>query len=438
MVFITCILHRTTRSHPESESEIGPSSSGNLKRNSGSPKEVEMQRSLPVSPLPSKNLKDTCMLKLEGKIDLTNISSDTSEEFTGHQEKVNSMKKRNVNFSTAETKSDKKDCSSFAICDQKSVHGTFSKDHETPSQKKLLNNSPDPSDIKPGTDATFLSNALVPSKPIFCLVNDIHANLEMNGTVFELQDNKILNSSIKNSTGTKSPEPIFIQNKMPLQQISETQSAKTESKEKYVKDTLNPSTIPVETSENIILNVSQTAEQKNNKNSSCEQKNTNSKVLTQNAATHWNELPQAACTPIYNSSEHSFGTGSPSCAWYIYHYSSSNGSFITQTYQGITSFEVQPPSTEILTAVPCTVQNVHSNLLFSQYFGYFPGEPRAYGLMPANRYFPSQMPVSSNVQLPAFSQCASYQLLPQAAYPYPPDLGVLPQVLWTYGESHKF
>ena len=388
-----------------------------------------MQRSLPDSSLPLKNLKDTCMLKSEGEIGLTSISSDTSEEFTGHQEKVNSMKKRNVNFSTAETKSDKKDCSSFAICDQKSVHETFSKDHETPSQKKLLNNSPDPSVIKPGTDATFLSNALVPSKPIFCLVSDIHASLEMNGTVFELQDNEILNSSIKNSTGTKSPEPIFIQNKIPLQQISETQPAKSESKEKYVKDTLNPSTVPAEASESMTLNVNQTAEKKKNKNS---------KVLTQNAATHWNELPQAACTPIYNAPEHSFGTVSPSCAWYVYHYSSSNGSFVTQTYRGITSFEVQPPSSEILTAVPSIVQNTHSNLLLSQYFGYFPGEPRAYGLMPANRYFPSQIPVSSNVQQPAFSQCASYQLLPQAAYPYPPDLGVLPQVLWTYGEFHKF
>ncbi|XP_036911214.1 testis-expressed protein 15 [Sturnira hondurensis] len=421
---------RTTRSHPESE--IGPSSSGNLKRSYGSPKKTEMQRSLPASPLPLKNLKDTCMLKSEGKIDLTSISSDTSEEFTGHQEKVNSMKKRNVHFSTDETKSDKKDCSSFAICDQKSVHGTFSKDHETPSQKKLLN-SPDPSDMKPETDATFLSNALVPSKPIFCLVSDVHASLEMSGTVFELQDNEILNSSIKNCTGTKSPEPIFIQNKTPLQEINETQPAKTDSKEKYVKDTLNPSTIPVETSENITLNVNQTAEQKSNKNSFSEQKkNKNSKVLTQNAATYWNGLPQAACPPIYNSSEHSFGTVSPSYAWYVYHYSSSNGSFITQTYQGITSFEVQPPSSEILTAVPSTVQNIHSNLLLSQYFGYFPGDPRAYGLMPANRYFPSEMPVSSNVQQPALSQCASYQLLPQAAYPYPPDLGVLPQVFWTY------
>ncbi|XP_053772757.1 testis-expressed protein 15 isoform X2 [Desmodus rotundus] len=76
-----------TRSHPGSESELGPSSSPNLKRNYRSPKKAEMQRSLPDSSLPLKNLKDTCMLKSEGEIDLTSISSDTSEEFTGHQEK---------------------------------------------------------------------------------------------------------------------------------------------------------------------------------------------------------------------------------------------------------------------------------------------------------------------------------------------------------------
>ncbi|XP_054421749.1 testis-expressed protein 15 [Pteronotus mesoamericanus] len=422
---------RTTRSHPKSESEIGPSSSGHLKRNHGSSKKIEMRRSLRGSSLPLKNLKDTCVLKSEGKIDLTNISSDASEDFTGQQEKVNSMKERDVNFSAAETKSDKKDCSSFAICDQKSVHGTFSKDHETPSQKKFLNNSPDPSDIRPGTDASLLSNALVPSKPIFCFVQDIHANLEMNDTVFEVQDNEILNSSIKNSTGTNSPEPIFIQNKTLVQQISETQPAKTESKGEYVMDTLNPSTVPVETSDNITLNVNQTEEEKNSKNYFSEQKNKNPKVPAQNATTYWNELPQAACTPIYNSSEHSFGTVYPSCAWYVYHYSSSNGNFITHTYQGVTSFEVQSPS-EILTAVPSSVQNTHSNLLCSQSFGYFVGGPQAYGIMPANRYFPSQIPIFSNVQQPAFSQCASYQPLLQATCPYPPDSGVLPQVLWTY------
>lgn len=372
------------------------------------------------------------MLKSEGTIDLTNISSATSEDFTGQQGNVNSMKKRDVTFRAAETKSDKKECS-FVIRDQKSVDGTFSKDHETPSQK-LLNNSPGPSDIKPGTDAAaLLPNASVPSKPVFCFARDILANLEMNDTVSELQDNEILKSSITNSTGTNSPEPIFIQNKIPVPQINETQPAKTESKEKYMKDTLNRSTAPVETSESISLNVNQTAEY----SFSEQQNNENSKVLTQNAARYQNELPQSARTPIYNSSEHSFGTLNPSYAWCVYHYSSSNGSSITQTYQGITSFEVQPLPPEMLTTVPSTVQNTHSNLLYSQYFGYFAGGPQACSFMPANTYFPSQMPISYTVQQPAFSQYASYQPLPQAAYPYPPNSGVLPQVPWTYGEFHK-
>ncbi|XP_016064476.1 PREDICTED: testis-expressed sequence 15 protein [Miniopterus natalensis] len=418
----TTLKHaRTTRSHPKSESEIGPSSSNNQQRSFGSPKKVEMQRSLPGSPLPLKNLKDTCTLKSAEKIDLTKVSSDASENFSGQQGNVNSMKKRDVNFSAAEAKRDKKDYY-FVIFDQKSIDGTFSEDHETPSQK-FLNNSLDPSDIKPGTDASLLPAASVPSKPIFCFVRDIHANLEMNDTVIELQDNEILNSSIKNSTGTNSPEPIFVQNKIPVPQINETQPAKAESKEKYMKDTSKPSTVPVEASENIALNVSQAAEQ---------QSNEDSKALTQNAATYEHEPPQYGCTPIYNASEHSFGTLYPSYTWCVYHYSSNNGSAITQTYQGIASLEVQPLAPEMLTAVPSTVQNTHSDLLYSQYFDNFAGGPQTYDFMPENGYFPSQIPVSYNVRQPAFSQYASYQPLPQAAYPYPPDSGVLSQVPWTY------
>uniref|UniRef100_F1RX69 Uncharacterized protein n=1 Tax=Sus scrofa TaxID=9823 RepID=F1RX69_PIG len=75
---------RTTRSHPKSENEIGPGSSDSL-RNHVSPKKVEIQRSLPGSLLPLKNLKDTCTLKSEGKTGLTSISSTTSEDFTGQQ-----------------------------------------------------------------------------------------------------------------------------------------------------------------------------------------------------------------------------------------------------------------------------------------------------------------------------------------------------------------
>nr|XP_012639579.1 testis-expressed sequence 15 protein isoform X2 [Microcebus murinus] len=423
---------RSTESHPKSEKKMESTSSGNLKRNHVlSPEKIEMQRLLPGSLSPLKNLKDSCSLKAESKIDL-NISSDTSQHFTGQQGNLNSMKKKNKNFCAAETNSDKKDCAAFVICDQKSTDGTFSKDHETFSQKFLKNSSDSTQqscllDIKPGADASLEPNTSVLSKPVFHFVKDIHTNLEMNDTVLELQDNEVLNSSIKNSTCMTSPEPIFIQKRIPVLEISKTQSAKSEAEEKYMKDTLNPSTISFEASGHITLNVNQTAEY----SFSEQQNDENSKVLTQNAATCRDELPQSACTPVYNSSENSFGTSYPYYAWCVYHYSSSNGNTITQTYQEITSYEVQPPSSGMLTAVASTVQSTHSNLLYSQCFSYFAGEPQAHGFVPANGYFQSQMPISYSFQQPIFSQYASHQPL-QAAYPYLPNPAVLPEFSWIY------
>ncbi|XP_063673069.1 testis-expressed protein 15 isoform X3 [Pan troglodytes] len=428
---------RTTGSHPKSENKIVPSSCDSLKRNHLTPKKVEMQRSLPGSLLPLENPKDTCASKSESKIDLT-VSSDAPDHFSGQQENLNSMKKRNVNFSAAETKSDKKDCAAFAICDQKSVHGTFSPDHETLLQK-FLKNSPDPtqksclSDINPETDVSLVPDASVLSKPIFCFVKDVHPDLEMNDTVFELQDNDIVNSSIKNSSCMTSPEPICIQNKIPTLQINKLQPAETESEDKYMKDTLNPNTVHTfGASGHITLNVNQGAEY----SLSEQQNDENSKVLTQNAATYWNELPQSACNPTYNSSEHLFGTSYPYSAWCVYHYSSSNGNAITQTYQGITSYEVQPSPSGLLTTVASTAQGTHSNLLYSQYFTYFAGEPQANGFVPVNGCFQSQIP-ASNFRQPIFSQYASHQPLPQATYPYLPNRFVPPEVPWVYAPWHQ-
>ncbi|XP_054556812.1 testis-expressed protein 15 isoform X2 [Talpa occidentalis] len=409
---------RNTKSHPGSENEVRPNSCDNQEKSHISPKMVQIQRSPPGSLLPLRNLKDICTSNSENKIDLTKTSSDTSEDFTSQQGNLNSIKKRNVNFSVAETKSDKKDDYSLSVYNKKCVDGTFSKIHEAPSQK-LLKNCPGPTEKtcpsyrKPEIDPSLLSNATVPSKPVFHFVKDIHANLEVNDTVFELQDNEILNSSFKNSACTSPPESIFIQNKVPTLQINKTQPAETESKEKYIKDTLNSSTLSIGAAENTFFG-------RNNENS-----------VTQNAAVYWNELPQFSCTPTYNSSEHSFGTSYPYYAWCVYHYSSSSGNSITQTYQGITSYEVQPSPPGMLTTV-ASVQNTHSNLLYSQYFGYFSGESQANDFVPGNGYFQSQMPVSYNFQQPIFSQCASHQPLPQAAYPYSPDSGVLPEVPWTY------
>uniref|UniRef100_A0A2K6TNS2 Testis expressed 15, meiosis and synapsis associated n=2 Tax=Saimiri boliviensis boliviensis TaxID=39432 RepID=A0A2K6TNS2_SAIBB len=422
---------RTTGSHPQSEKKIVSSSSNNLKRNHLTPKKVEMQRSLPGSLL--ENPKDTCTSKSESKIDLT-----VSERFTGQQENLTSMKKTNVNFSAAETKSDNKDCAAFVICDQKSVYGTFSPDHETVMQK-FLKNSPDPtqksclSDINPGTDVSLVPDTSVLSKPITCFEKDSHIDSEMNDRVFKLQDNDIVNSSIKNSTCMTSPEPIFIQNKIPTLQINELQPAETESEDKYMKDTLNPNTVHTfGGSGHITVNVNQTAEY-----SFSEQQNgENSKVLTQNATTYWNELPQSACTPVYNSSENLFGTSYPYYSWYVYHYSSSNGNAITQTYQGITSYEVQPSSSGLLTTVANTTQSTHSNLLYSQYFTYFAREPQANNFVPVNGYCQSQIPAAYNFQQPIFPQY-SHQPLPQATYPYLPNLDVPPEDPWTYTPWHQ-
>ncbi|XP_044081365.1 testis-expressed protein 15 [Neovison vison] len=413
---------RTTRSHPESPSDKGATSSDNLKRNHVSPKKIEVERSLPDSLLPSKNLKDTCTSKPEDRIDLTNISSNTSKDLTEQQGNLSSMKKSNANFSAPETKTDKKACS-FTICEQRSVDGVFPKDCKMPSQR-FLNPAEKfcPSDIKPGTEP----DASVLSKPVFRFVRDIPANLETNDTVFELQDYEILNSSIKNSACTNSSESKFNQDKSSILQVNKTQPEKTELKEKYM-DTLSPSSIPLGASEDITLNINQTAEY----SFSEQQNNENPKVLTQNAAAYWNELPQSACAPICSSSAYAFGTSYPYYAWCVYHYSSSGGSSLTQTYRGIT-YEVQPPPPGMLTAIASTVQSSHSNLLYSQYFGYFAGERQANDFLPVNGYFQSQMPVPYNFQQPVFSQYAPHQSFPQPVYPYPPDSGVLPEVPWTY------
>ncbi|XP_007940895.2 testis-expressed protein 15 [Orycteropus afer afer] len=424
---------RTTRPHPHNENKVGPSSSHNLKRNHLSPKKTEILRSPPGSLSPLRDLKDTCTSHSKSKVDLTDVSSDISEDFTRQQRNFNSVKK-NVNFSAAGKTSDKKDCAFFAVCDQNSVNSTFSKDNETPSQK-FLNISPDltqkscPSNIEPETNASFLSNTSVLSKPAFHSMRDTHTDLELNDPVLELQDNEILNSPIKNSTNsTSSSEPMFIQNKIPAPQVNETQPEKIESEENYMKDTLNPGTIPNGASGSIILNVNQTAEYSLSEQQSSE----NSKALTQNAAMCWNELPQSAYAPIYSSSEHSFGTSYPYYAWFVYHYSSINVNSITETYQGITSYEAQPLPSGMLTTVASTIHNTHSDLFHSQYFGYFAEEPQANDFVPVNGYFQSQMPISYNFQQPIYPQSASHQTLPQAADLYPPNPDMLPEAPWTY------
>ncbi|XP_023406902.2 testis-expressed protein 15 [Loxodonta africana] len=424
---------RITRSHLRSENKIGPSSSDNLKRNHPSPKKVEIPRSPPGSLLPSEDLKGAWASNSESIIDLTEISADSSEDFTGQQRNLkNSMKKRNGRFSAAEEKSGKKDGAVFAVCDQKSIDDTFSKDYKIPSQK-FLKISPDPaqkscpSDIKPGADASFLPNTSVLSKPIFCFLRDIQTNLEMNDHVLELEDNDMLNSSMNNSTCTNSPEPMFIQNKIPVLQINKIAPAKMESEEKYMQDTLNLGTVSARASGSITLHVNQTAQYCLSEQQSSE----NLKALAQHAAVNWSEPPQSACSPVHTS-QRSLGSSHPYYAWCVCHYRSISGSSVTHTYQGVTSYQAQPLSSGSLTAVASTVQNTHSNLVCSQYFGYFAEKPQANDFAPVNEYFQYQTPVSYGFQQPIFPPSSSHQPLLQAAHPYPPNPGGPPEVPWTY------
>lgn len=160
----------------------------------------------------------------------------------------------------------------------------------------------------------------------------------------------------------------------------------------------------------------------------------NSKVLTQKVGPSRNIPPQSACSPVHNSSAHSFGTSYPYYSWCFYQYSSSNGTAVTHTYQGMTTYEIQQPPPPVLTTVASTVQSTHFNRSYSEHFSYFPGQPQANSFNPGNGYFPSHTPVSYNYQQPVYSQFASHQPVPQATYPYPPNPGVPPQVPWTYGE----
>uniref|UniRef100_I3M7D3 Testis expressed 15, meiosis and synapsis associated n=1 Tax=Ictidomys tridecemlineatus TaxID=43179 RepID=I3M7D3_ICTTR len=418
--YLNVTLNRTTRSHCKIENEIGSNSSYNLKRNYVSPKMVEMQSSL----LPLKTLQNACTSRSESNIDLTNSSSGTSEHITRQHKNLNTIKKRKMSFSVAETKSNENKHASFAPCDQRNIDDTFGEDHNItdPTQKSCLSN------INPGTDDCLVPNATMFSKPVFHFLREIHTNLEMNDTVLECQDNEMLNSSIKNSTCISSPEPTHIQGKISILQENKKHPAKTESEEKYMKNTLKPSMIPFGQTGILTLDANQRAEY-----SLSEQQDENPKVLNKKGATYWNELPQSTCNPIYNSSEHSFGaTSYPYYSWCVYHYSSSNGNAITHTYQGIESYEVYPPPSGILTTVASTVQTTHSNILYSQYFSCFAEQPQANAFMPADGYFQSQRPISYNFQQPIFSQYASHQPLPQAAYPYPPNSGVLQEVPWIY------
>ncbi|XP_040587775.1 testis-expressed protein 15 isoform X3 [Mesocricetus auratus] len=403
---------RTTKSHPKDENRIGSNSSDNLTRDSASPEMVKGQNSTPGSLSPSENIEGAFTPNSESKIELTDSSSDASEYLPEQQESLNGIMKGNVNLNAAQ--SDKKE-HPLVPCNQKDIAATCSPDnsplqklHETPADHTQIC----PSNMKPRNDDPLVPNASVPAS---CSVRAIHSNLETNDTDFEHEDNEILDLSIKDCTCTSSPEPVCIQDKIPVVQVNKIQP---------IKDALNPSTSPFGSYGSSALEVNQRAQHTVSK-----QNGKNPNVLTQKVDTSWNAPPQSTYTAVYNSSEHSFGTSYPYYAWCFYQYSSSSTA-VAHTYQGMTTYETPPP---MMTAVASAVQNTHFNHSYSEQFSYFARQPQANAFIPGNGFSPSPLPVSYSYQQPAYSQFAPHQLVPQAAYPYPPNPGVLPQAPWTYG-----
>ncbi|XP_052018472.1 testis-expressed protein 15 [Apodemus sylvaticus] len=419
-------LASTTGSPPNDENKLGSNSSDSLNSISASPEVVKRQSSVPGSVSPAaESVQDTCTPESESKAEPTGSSPGTSASLTEQPEHSDDREKRNGNFSTAKT-NNKEDCP-LVTCYQKDIDASYSPDH-TPAQKShkipVDHTQISPSNLTAGNDDPLVPDASLLLVSASQSVKDVHCSLEMSGTDFHHENNEMLDLSPQDCTCTSSPEPVCIQNKIPVLQVDKAQPIKSESPEKCMMNASNPNTVPFDSYGNSALDVTGTVQ-----HTSSEQ---NPKVLTQKVGTSRNKPPRSACSTVYNSSAHSFGTSYPYYSWCFYQYSSSNGTAVTHTYQGMTAYEIQQPPPPVLTTVASTVQSTHFNRSYSQQFSYFAGQPQANSFIPGNGYFPSHTPVSYNYQQPIYSQFASHHPVPQTAYPYPPNPGVLPQVPWTY------
>lgn len=408
----------TAGAPPDNEDRTGSDSSDTLTGFSASPEVVKRRNSVS----PAESVQDTCTPKSASDVEPTDSSPDASASLTAQQEDSDGIKEGNVGFSAAET-NNKEDCP-LVTCDQKDIHSSSSPDH-TPAQKSH-NTAVDHTQIAPSNLTAGNDDPLVPDASLLSVsapqaVKDIHSSPEMSDTDSQRENSEIVDLSTEDRTCTSSPELVCIQDKTPDLQVDKTQPIKSESPEKCAMDAPNPSAAPFGSYGSSAINVNGTVQHTRSE--------WNPKVLTQKFGTSRNRPPQPASPTVYNSSEHSFGASYPSYSWCFYQYSSSNGTAVTHTYQGVTAYEMQPPP-PMLTPGASTVQGTHVNHSYSEHFSYASGQPQANSFIPGNGYYPSQAPVSYNYQQPVYSQFASHQPVPQAAYPYPPNPGAPPP--WTY------
>ncbi|XP_043828319.1 testis-expressed protein 15 [Dromiciops gliroides] len=128
----------------------------------------------------------------------------------------------------------------------------------------------------------------------------------------------------------------------------------------------------------------------------------------------WSKHPQSAP----QAWSHSCSCFYPYYSWCVYHYCSSNGSSVTQTYQGIMSYEGQPPPTL------APIYHGPVNLLSC------PGPGCVQPLLPVQGLCASHGPLPCLTPGPpiAASPCASGQAPPHVPYPCPPCPGMFPGV----------
>ncbi|XP_067413460.1 testis-expressed protein 15 [Emydura macquarii macquarii] len=390
-------VRANARVNLQNEKDLGLSISLDNLGNKRPLKKAVQDRS-PSSPLHSKDLEDVyCSPHVKSTPDASKSSFVNLKGLSSHQNSANLKRviRRNSNFN----KSARKHRDSFASCDKKCENVHLSLEKEPQLQKCLENASCSTqkssfrSTTKLGTSSSATSAAL---------------NLQ------HVQQS--------DTTGNISRSSL-----LPAYSTTNNLAPKSDRKEKHEKNSESPSSVPVSTSDPPNLesrSVCSLLEPPSNEKA---------KSPTEHSSFFQNELPPST-PPVQGSFVQAYETSYPYYSCYSYHQSDSNGSSITQTYQGIT-YEVQQLAYSGTSAIASTVYNACSNMFYSQSFSYAAlGElqrPNYSQKYPMHGYFSSQMPLPYSSQMPSLPQYDASQPWSQGPLPYPSNTGSSSEAVWS-------
>ncbi|KAM7167650.1 uncharacterized protein RBU57_006006 [Macrochelys suwanniensis] len=303
------------------------------------------------------------------------------------------MIKRNSNF----YKSARKHHDGFAPCDKKCENANLSLEKEPLLQKSLENDLC--STQKSVGSTTKLSDS---SSAVSAALNLQHVQ-ESDATGNMSRSSSLAEYSTTNNLATKPDR----------------------KEKKHEKNSESPSSVPVSTSDLPVIMANKNTESPSVCSLLEPHSNEKAKSPTEHSALFQNELPPSG-PPVQGSLVQAYETSYPYYSFYSCHQRDSNGSSITQTYQGIT-YEVQQFAHSGTSAVASNVYNAHSNMFYSQSFSYAAlGElqrPNYAQTYPVHGYFSSQMP--------SLPQYAANQPWSQGPFPYPSNTGSSSEAVWT-------